>query len=175
MRWWLTHDSGYFSRIRCQYSTDEGSVPKVQYNCPVSSQRTPDATIKFGISIPKVGHRPAWENLYCVRRPLHWLDGSNLAIIREGYICMRGPTELILHIRCTGGDIFGWRTTVWFTRIQVILGWLGRKKANVISALPLKQWPSGTGCTNSENNVDWLYRWIWSLTPRPGGTGNDDP
>ena len=63
-----------------------------------------------------------------VRRPLHRLDGSNLAIIREGYSCMRGPPELVLHIRCTGGDIFGWRTTVWFTGIRVILGGLGRKK-----------------------------------------------
>ena len=98
-----------------------------------------------------------------------------VTIIREGYSCIRGPTELVLHIRCTGGEIFGWRTTVWFTGIQVILGGLGREKANIISALPSEQWPSWTGCKNRKKNADRLYRWIWSLTPRPGDTGNDDP
>ena len=136
-------------------------MPKVQYNCPVSAQRTPDATIKSGISIPKDSHRlvwPAWENLYGVRRPLHRLNGSNLAIIWEGYSCMRGPMELVLRIQCTGGDILGWRTTVWFTGIQVILGGLGHKKANIISALPSEQWPSWTGCKKQQKE-----RWLTIL------------
>ena len=160
--------------IRCKHSTDEDTMPKEQYNCSVPAQRTPDATIKPGISIPKDSHRlvwPTWKNLYGVRRLLHRLDGSNLAIIWEGYSCMRGPTELVLHIRCTGGDILGWR----ITGIQFILGEQGREKVNIISALPSGQWPSWTGCKNSEKNTDRLYWWIWSLTPWHDGTGNNDP